>query len=75
MWRITSSRAFLLLNLLLFQALAEAESSNAPMDKAEQEALYAVIQDLVGNWWNGSDLYPDPCGWTQIQVLTVHQNI
>ncbi|KAG6496408.1 piriformospora indica-insensitive protein 2-like [Zingiber officinale] len=70
MWRITSSWAFLLLNLLLFHALAEAESSNVPMDKAEQEALYAVIQDLVGKWWNGSDLYPDPCGCTQIQGVS-----
>ncbi|OMO51971.1 hypothetical protein CCACVL1_29468 [Corchorus capsularis] len=37
------------------------------MEKKEQEALYSAIQGFVGNWWNGSDLYPDPCGWTPIQ--------
>ena len=40
----------------------------APMEKAEQEALYSTIQGFVGDSWNGSDLYPDPCGWTPIQV-------
>lgn len=40
----------------------------APMEKTEQEALYSTIQGFVGNSWNGSDLYPDPCGWTPIQV-------
>ena len=40
----------------------------APMEKTEQKALYSAIQGFVGNWWNGSDLYPDPCGWTPIQV-------
>ena len=40
----------------------------APMVKTEQEALYSAIQGFVGKWWNGSDLYPDPCGWTPIQV-------
>ncbi|GAB2220649.1 hypothetical protein Droror1_Dr00008312 [Drosera rotundifolia] len=39
----------------------------APMIRAEQEALYSAIQGFVGNSWNGSDLYPDPCGWTPIQ--------
>ncbi|XVF11674.1 hypothetical protein REPUB_Repub08aG0047600 [Reevesia pubescens] len=42
-------------------------SSIAPMVKKEQEALYSAIQGFVGKWWNGSDLYPDPCGWTPIQ--------
>ncbi|KAM6548193.1 hypothetical protein CsatB_019869 [Cannabis sativa] len=42
----------------------------APMEKTEQEALYSVIQGFVGNWWNGSDLYPDPCGWTPIQGVS-----
>lgn len=41
----------------------------APMEKRELEALYSSIQGFVGKWWNGSDLYPDPCGWTPIQVL------
>lgn len=39
------------------------------MEKTEQEALYYAIQGFVGNQWNGSDLYPDPCGWTPIQVI------
>lgn len=42
----------------------------APMEKSEQEALYSAIQGFVGNWWNGSDLYPDPCGWTPIQGVS-----
>ena len=47
----------------------QADSTEAaPMEKAEQAALYSGIQGFVGNWWNGSDLYPDPCGWTPIQV-------
>ncbi|XP_040367802.1 piriformospora indica-insensitive protein 2 [Rosa chinensis] len=37
------------------------------MQEKEQQALYSTIQGFVGNWWNGSDLYPDPCGWTPIQ--------
>ncbi|XWS51303.1 hypothetical protein CRYUN_Cryun12cG0165400 [Craigia yunnanensis] len=41
--------------------------SMSPMVKNEQEALYSAIQGFVGKWWNGSDLYPDPCGWTPIQ--------
>ncbi|KAJ9563705.1 hypothetical protein OSB04_008865 [Centaurea solstitialis] len=39
----------------------------APMVEAEKESLYYAIQGFVGKWWNGSDLYPDPCGWTPIQ--------
>ncbi|XP_027367034.1 piriformospora indica-insensitive protein 2-like [Abrus precatorius] len=42
----------------------------APMEIAEQEALYSTIQGFVGNSWNGSDLYPDPCGWTPIQGVS-----
>lgn len=68
MREITSAWAFLLLPLLIFHASSEPESSTARMEKAEQQALYLVIQDLVGNWWNGTALYPDPCGWTPIQV-------
>ncbi|GMI99954.1 hypothetical protein like AT1G68780 [Hibiscus trionum] len=45
-------------------------SAAAPMEKAEQAALYSAIQGFVGNWWNGSDLYPDPCGWTPIQGVS-----
>ncbi|CBI27083.3 unnamed protein product, partial [Vitis vinifera] len=40
------------------------------MEKTEQEALYSTIQGFVGTWWNGSDLYPDPCGWTPIQGVS-----
>ncbi|XVF08828.1 hypothetical protein REPUB_Repub07fG0037200 [Reevesia pubescens] len=45
----------------------QEQFSMAPMVKKEQEALYSSIQGFVGKWWNGSDLYPDPCGWTPIQ--------
>ena len=48
--------------------IEDPSSSIAPMKKTEQEALYFAIQGFVGKWWNGSDLYPDPCGWTPIQV-------
>ncbi|KAF5940244.1 hypothetical protein HYC85_021411 [Camellia sinensis] len=48
----------------------EEEISVAPMEKTEKEALYYTIQGFVGNWWNGSDLYPDPCGWTPIQGVS-----
>ncbi|KAM4085034.1 hypothetical protein ACB094_08G178400 [Castanea mollissima] len=42
----------------------------APMEKTEKEALYSAVQGFVGNWWNGSALYPDPCGWTPIQGVS-----
>ncbi|CAA2967139.1 piriformospora indica-insensitive protein 2-like [Olea europaea var. sylvestris] len=45
----------------------EDENGVASMKRTEQEALYSAIQGFVGKWWNGSDLYPDPCGWTPIQ--------
>ncbi|KAM7276834.1 hypothetical protein ACFE04_018700 [Oxalis oulophora] len=48
----------------------EGFSNGAPMEKSEQVALYLAIQGFVGNWWNGSDLYPDPCGWTPIQGVS-----
>ncbi|KAL7171300.1 hypothetical protein ACSBR2_036032 [Camellia fascicularis] len=48
----------------------EEEISVAPMEKTEKEALYYTIQGFVGNWWNGSDLHPDPCGWTPIQGVS-----
>ncbi|KAE9615419.1 hypothetical protein Lalb_Chr04g0255021 [Lupinus albus] len=47
----------------------QVELDIAPMEKIEQDALYFTIQGFVGDEWNGSDLYPDPCGWTPIQVL------
>ncbi|KAL9225793.1 hypothetical protein vseg_001678 [Gypsophila vaccaria] len=42
----------------------------AQMETSEKEALYNSIQGFVGHWWNGSDLYPDPCGWTPIQGVS-----
>ncbi|XP_077242496.1 RNI-like superfamily protein [Tasmannia lanceolata] len=60
----------LLLIILCLYVSAEANTSISPMDKTEQNALYSAIQSLVGKWWNGSDLYPDPCGWTPIQGVS-----
>lgn len=48
----------------------DADTVGAPMEKSEQLALYSAIQGFVGKWWNGSDLYPDPCGWTPIQGVS-----
>ncbi|CAN0891505.1 Piriformospora indica-insensitive protein 2 [Linum grandiflorum] len=59
----------LVANLHPCRGLSEEEVS-APMLKEEKEALFAAIQGFVGKWWNGSDLYPDPCGWTPIQGVT-----
>lgn len=48
---------------------AQEESSDVtPMEKQELQALYSTIQGFVGDSWNGSSLYPDPCGWSPIQV-------
>lgn len=52
----------------------EGVEGGAPMVKTEQEALYSAIQGFVGKLWNGSDLYPDPCGWTPIQVFPFFLN-
>ncbi|XP_025015357.2 piriformospora indica-insensitive protein 2-like isoform X1 [Ricinus communis] len=46
------------------------DSSISPMEKEEQEMLYSAIQGFVGESWNGSDLYPDPCGWTPVQGVS-----
>lgn len=54
---------------VLLVVQADPSVSLSPMLEKEQQALYSTIQGFVGNWWNGSDLYPDPCGWTPIQVL------
>ncbi|KAH6802133.1 Leucine-rich repeat family protein [Perilla frutescens var. frutescens] len=48
----------------------EGESVAAPMKRAELKALYSAVQTFVGKWWNGSDLYPDPCGWTPIEGVS-----
>ncbi|XP_054823018.1 piriformospora indica-insensitive protein 2-like [Prosopis cineraria] len=60
----------LLVGSRCFGQVEEADVSMAPMEKKELEALYSTIQGFVGNWWNGSDLYPDPCGWTPIQGVS-----
>jgi hypothetical protein len=49
-------------------APGEAEAEEAPMDEKEKRALYAAIESFVGKGWNGSGLFPDPCGQTPIQV-------
>jgi hypothetical protein len=45
-----------------------ASAATAPMEEAERRALFAALQSFVGKGWNGSALYPDPCGWSPIQV-------
>jgi hypothetical protein len=34
----------------------------------EKRCLYTSIDSFVGKDWNGSGLFPDPCGQTSIQV-------
>ncbi|XP_008782407.2 piriformospora indica-insensitive protein 2-like [Phoenix dactylifera] len=70
MRKSTIVQALLLLQLLTFHVFSQPDGSTAPMEKTEQEALYLAIQSLVGKWWNGSELYPDPCGWTPIQGVS-----
>ncbi|KAG5394934.1 hypothetical protein IGI04_024897 [Brassica rapa subsp. trilocularis] len=48
----------------------EVTDDGAPMEISEREALYSTIQGFLGDSWNGSDLYPDPCGWTPIQGVS-----
>lgn len=45
-----------------------AAAETAPMEEKERRALYAAIESFVGKGWNGSGLYPDPCGWSPIQA-------
>lgn len=59
----------LLLPIVFFNGLCKSDVMTAPMHKGELQALYLVIQGFTGNSWNVSQLYPDPCGWTPIQVL------
>ncbi|XP_075473409.1 LOW QUALITY PROTEIN: piriformospora indica-insensitive protein 2-like [Primulina tabacum] len=59
-----------ILRFLCVWCNGEDETVTAPMKRTEQEVLYSAIQDFVGKWWNGSDLYPDPCGWTPIQGVS-----
>lgn len=52
---------------LLSGVSAQTDTSVSPMLATEREALYSLIQAFAGNSFNGSELYPDPCGWTPIQ--------
>lgn len=71
-WRFeTFLRLVFVGSFVLCKGQEDMSSSIAPMKKQEQEALYSAIQGFVGDSWNGSDLYPDPCGWTPIQVLII----
>ncbi|XP_059453985.1 piriformospora indica-insensitive protein 2-like [Corylus avellana] len=69
---ITSNNAVLpvFFFCLVAWCLGGADVDVAPMEKTEKEALYSAVQGFVGNWWNGSGLYPDPCGWTPIQGVS-----
>ncbi|CAM0879303.1 unnamed protein product [Alopecurus aequalis] len=51
-------------------ASAPAEADEAPMEEKEKRALYAAIESFVGKGWNGSGLFPDPCGQTPIQGVS-----
>ncbi|PKU78270.1 Piriformospora indica-insensitive protein 2 [Dendrobium catenatum] len=68
--RNISTQVLFLFPLLSLLYLSGGEMAMAPMEKTEKEALYLAIQGFLGNWWNGSDLYPDPCGWTPIQGVS-----
>ncbi|KAJ0037493.1 hypothetical protein Pint_23352 [Pistacia integerrima] len=61
---------FLVFSLGVSWCYGEGDIGVSPMEKAEQEALYSAIQGFMGNWWNGSDLFPDPCGWTPIEGVS-----
>lgn len=58
--------------LLFVSSTSQQDTLPAAMEEREKETLYSVIQSFVGDWWNGSDLYPDPCGWTPIQVPLIY---
>ncbi|CAL4950947.1 unnamed protein product [Urochloa decumbens] len=51
-------------------AAAAASAGTAPMEEKQRAALYAAIEGFVGKDWNGSGLYPDPCGWSPIQGVS-----
>ncbi|CAA7397596.1 unnamed protein product [Spirodela intermedia] len=56
--------------LLLSEGAVRADDAAAPMEEGERRALYSAIQGFVGRNWNGSELFPDPCGWTPIQGVS-----
>uniref|UniRef100_A0ACD5VJ29 Uncharacterized protein n=1 Tax=Avena sativa TaxID=4498 RepID=A0ACD5VJ29_AVESA len=51
-------------------AAAPADAEEAPMEEKQKRALYAAIEGFVGKAWNGSGLFPDPCGQTPIQGVS-----
>uniref|UniRef100_A0ACD5VAT3 Uncharacterized protein n=1 Tax=Avena sativa TaxID=4498 RepID=A0ACD5VAT3_AVESA len=51
-------------------AAAPADAEEAPMEGKVKRALYAAIEGFVGKGWNGSGLFPDPCGQTPIQGVS-----
>ncbi|KAK4376507.1 hypothetical protein RND71_002803 [Anisodus tanguticus] len=72
-FRNSSYFVFVIIFLLHFGVWCNGDTEStmaAPMEKNEINALYSTIQGFVGKWWNGSDLYPDPCGWTPIQGVS-----
>ncbi|VFQ66601.1 unnamed protein product [Cuscuta campestris] len=62
--------SFAVVFLVCFAVWCNGEEEAPLMEETEQEALYSAIQGFVGKQWNGSDLYPDPCGWTPIQGVS-----
>ena len=66
----TISHAIFVMFILSLSATCGQEDLDilTPMEKVELEALYSTIESFLGDSWNSSDLYPDPCGWTPIQV-------
>ncbi|KAF7034914.1 hypothetical protein CFC21_045866 [Triticum aestivum] len=69
--------ALFLALLLISGCAAEGEddegtpvAAEAPMEDKEKAALYAAIGGFVGKAWNGSGLFPDPCGQTPIQGVS-----
>ncbi|MCD7450370.1 hypothetical protein HAX54_005573 [Datura stramonium] len=63
-------KLLVLVGVYIIMYKAAADASISPMEKYEKEALYSALQGFVGNEWNGSFLYPDPCGWTTIEGVS-----
>lgn len=58
------------LHMICFLKIKAESDTVGPMEENELKTLYSAIQDFVGKEWNGSELYPDPCGWTPIQGVS-----
>nr|CAD1834222.1 unnamed protein product [Ananas comosus var. bracteatus] len=69
-FKATTALFMLTLCKSFFSVVSEPDVVTAPMERTEQEALHAALRGIVGNGWNGSELYPDPCGWTPIQGIS-----